>query len=56
MNEHHEIEIRKKLKTMFGNFNIDKKPIIDPKFITPISTDIISIIEEYIEFRYKDVK
>ena len=52
MNERDEINIRKKLKIMFNEFNIDKKPIIDSTIITPISTEIITIIERYIEMKY----
>lgn len=52
MNEREEIDLRKKLRTMFNEFKINKEPIIDPEFITPVSTDIITIIEEYIEMKY----
>ena len=49
-----EIELRKKLTTMFESFTVDGKPLIDTEFIGPVSTDIIGIIEEYIGMKYND--
>ena len=46
--EKDEIYLRKKLATMFESFKVGEKPLIDSDFVGSVSTDIISIIEEYI--------
>lgn len=54
MKESDEIELRKKLSAMFESFKVGEKPLIDPEFVGQVSTDIISIIEEYIGMKYND--